>query len=97
MKGSSSRPWWILDSYLEHDMRAANRWDDVVRFPFRRPCCGGDHRADRDIQVRWWSEELSKNQYDGIIGLSQGAAMAALLVSMVSLVPGTYSVLRGLG
>jgi hypothetical protein len=38
-----------------------------------------------DIQVIWWSEELSKNQYDGIIGLSQGAAMAALLVSMVSL------------
>jgi len=33
--------------------------------------------------VQWWSEELSKNQYDGIIGLSQGAAMTALLLSMV--------------
>ena len=48
-----------------------------------------------DIKVKWWSEELSKNQYDGIIGLSQGAAMAGLLISMVSLIPGTYSVLRG--
>jgi hypothetical protein len=28
---SSSRPWWILDSYLEHDMRASDRWDDTVR------------------------------------------------------------------
>jgi Serine hydrolase (FSH1) len=27
---SSSRPWWILDSYLEHDMRACDRWDDTV-------------------------------------------------------------------
>jgi hypothetical protein len=26
---------------------------------------------------------LSENQYDGVIGLSQGAAMAALLISMV--------------
>jgi hypothetical protein len=34
-------------------------------------------------QVKWWSDELEKNQYDGIIGLSQGAAMTALLVSMV--------------
>lgn len=48
-----------------------------------------------DIQVKWWSEELSKNQYDGIIGLSQGAAMAGLLLSMVSLIPSTYSALRG--
>lgn len=37
----------------------------------------------RDNQVRWWADELSKNQYDGIIGLSQGAAMTALLISMV--------------
>ena len=48
-----------------------------------------------DIQVKWWSGELSKNQYDGIIGLSQGAAMAGLLLSMVSLTPGMYSVLGG--
>ena len=34
-------------------------------------------------QVKWWADELSKNQYDGIIGLSQGAAMTALLISMV--------------
>jgi len=27
---SSSRPWWILDSYLEHDMKASDRWDDTV-------------------------------------------------------------------
>jgi len=27
---SSSRPWWILDSYLEHDMTASDRWDDTV-------------------------------------------------------------------
>jgi hypothetical protein len=37
--------------------------------------------------VKWWSEELSNTQYDGIIGLSQGAAMVALLVSMVSTIP----------
>jgi len=60
---SSSRPWWILDSYLEHDMTASDRWDDTVK---------------------WWTDELSKNQYDGIIGLSQGAAMTALLVSMLN-------------
>jgi len=60
---SSSRPWWILDSYLEHDMKASDRWDDTVK---------------------WWSDELSQNQYDGIIGLSQGSAMTALLISMLN-------------
>jgi len=41
--------------------------------------------SDRwDDTVKWWSDELSKNQYDGIIGLSQGAAMTALLLSMLS-------------
>jgi len=60
---SSSRPWWILGGNLEHDMSAAARWDD---------------------SVRWWSEELSKNQYDGIIGLSQGSAMTGLLLSMLN-------------
>jgi len=60
---SSPRPWWILDRYLEHDMRASDRWDDTVK---------------------WWTDELSKNQYDGIIGLSQGAAMTALLISMLN-------------
>jgi len=59
---SSSRPWWILGSSLEHDP-SSGRWDDTVR---------------------WWSDELSKNQYDGIIGLSQGSAMTALLLSMLS-------------
>jgi hypothetical protein len=39
----------------------------------------------RSNQVQWWSDELSKNQYDGIIGLSQGSAMTALLISMVSI------------
>jgi hypothetical protein len=38
-----------------------------------------------DDVVRWWSEELSARQYDGIIGLSQGSAMAALLISMVGI------------
>lgn len=33
---SSSRPWWILDSYLEHDMKASDRWDDTV-------CCYYQH------------------------------------------------------
>jgi len=60
---SSSRPWWILDGSLEHDMSASRRWDDTVK---------------------WWSDELSKNQYDGVIGLSQGSAMTALLLSMLS-------------
>ena len=32
MDGSSSRPWWILDNSLEHDIRAIDRWDIVVRF-----------------------------------------------------------------
>jgi len=44
-----------------------------------------DTSDDRWTQtVQWWSEELSKNQYDGVIGLSQGSAMTALLVSMLS-------------
>ena len=35
---SSSRPWWILDSQLEHDMTASDRWDDTVRLiPFNLP------------------------------------------------------------
>jgi len=34
--------------------------------------------------IKWWSEELSKNQYDGVIGLSQGSAMTGLLLSMIS-------------
>ncbi|KAJ7136052.1 hypothetical protein C8R44DRAFT_869738 [Mycena epipterygia] len=33
--------------------------------------------------VKWWSVELSTHQYDGVIGLSQGSAMAALLLSML--------------
>jgi len=33
--------------------------------------------------VEWWSQELSNNRYDGIIGLSQGSAMTALLISML--------------
>ncbi|KAJ7716580.1 serine hydrolase FSH [Mycena maculata] len=37
-----------------------------------------------DTVVEWWSHELSAHQYDGIIGLSQGSAMAALLVSMIN-------------
>ena len=92
LNGSYSRPWWILNSDLEHDMRAGNRWNDVVSLPSTLSSCGGIHSADGIIQVRWWSAELSKNQYDGIIGLSQGAAMTALLVSMVSLRPVDWSV-----
>ncbi|KAJ6571743.1 serine hydrolase FSH [Mycena capillaripes] len=42
----------------------------------------GDSRWD-DV-VKWWSTELSEHQYDGVIGLSQGSAMAALLLSMVN-------------
>ncbi|KAJ7057875.1 serine hydrolase FSH [Mycena amicta] len=42
----------------------------------------GDSRWD--AVVKWWSDELSTNQYDGVIGLSQGSAMAALLISMIS-------------
>lgn len=46
-----------------------------------------------DDTVKWWSEELSKNEYDGVIGLSQGSAMTALLLSMLNhpeKVPGFY-------
>lgn len=32
-QGSGSRPWWILDQDLEHDMTVTNRWDDVVCTP----------------------------------------------------------------
>ncbi|KZO92283.1 hypothetical protein CALVIDRAFT_530257 [Calocera viscosa TUFC12733] len=43
-----------------------------------------DNRTDRwDETVRWWSEHLSEHPYDGIIGLSQGSAMTALLLSML--------------
>jgi len=34
--------------------------------------------------VKWWSDELSTTQYDGIIGLSQGSAMTGLLISMLN-------------
>ncbi|KAJ7512029.1 serine hydrolase FSH [Mycena galericulata] len=37
-----------------------------------------------DTVVKWWSDELSARHYDGIIGLSQGSAMAALLISMIN-------------
>ena len=47
MDGSSSRPWWILDSSLEHDMRATDRWNDVVSFPFGRSWCVDAYRTDR--------------------------------------------------
>jgi hypothetical protein len=80
---SSSRPWWILDSYLEHDMRASDRWNESVCFKIMS--CFNSERLIGYIQVGWWSGELSQNQYDGIIGLSQGAAMTALLISMVSI------------
>ena len=52
------------------------------------------HKLDwPDIkQVKYWSEELSKNSYDGIIGLSQGSAMTALLLSMAS-VPHFFDIL----
>ncbi|KAE8446538.1 hypothetical protein EG329_011870 [Mollisiaceae sp. DMI_Dod_QoI] len=45
-----------------------------------------DTRASKrwDETVKWWSDLLSKNTYDGIIGLSQGAAMTALLLSMLN-------------
>ena len=36
-----------------------------------------------ELTVEYWSETLSKNRYDGIIGLSQGSAMAAVLITMV--------------
>ncbi|KAJ7695503.1 serine hydrolase-domain-containing protein [Mycena rosella] len=42
----------------------------------------GDTRWDN--VVKWWSAELSVRQYDGVIGLSQGSAMAALLLSMLN-------------
>ncbi|KAJ7336359.1 hypothetical protein DFH08DRAFT_287127 [Mycena albidolilacea] len=42
----------------------------------------GDSRWE--VVVSWWSTELSERQYDGIIGLSQGSAMAVLLLSMVN-------------
>lgn len=35
------------------------------------------------LQVRWWSDHFARNRYDGVIGLSQGAAMIGLLVSVV--------------
>ncbi|EJT97012.1 hypothetical protein DACRYDRAFT_102688 [Dacryopinax primogenitus] len=44
-----------------------------------------DNTTNRwDETVRWWSEHLSENEYDGIIGLSQGSAMTALLLSMLN-------------
>ncbi|PRP85876.1 hypothetical protein PROFUN_06150 [Planoprotostelium fungivorum] len=33
--------------------------------------------------VKWWHDHLSAHSYDGIIGLSQGASMTALLLSMI--------------
>ena len=83
---TASRPWWILDNMvdLEFDPTQVGRWNDSVRrIPFVVPCCDAHLRALN--QVNWWSNELSTNQYDGIIGLSQGSAMTGLLLSMVSI------------
>ena len=44
--------------------------------------------------MKWWSDELSQNQYDGIIGLSQGSAMTALLISMVGATASPNSLLN---
>lgn len=35
-------------------------------------------------QVKWWNRHLFENTYDGIIGLSQGSAMTALLLSLLT-------------
>ena len=78
---SFSRPWWILDSY--EGMTAAERWEDTVRFNFT---CAFSTMLIGYEQVNFWNDLFSKNQYDGIIGLSQGGAMTGLLVSMVSFV-----------
>ncbi|KAJ7595730.1 serine hydrolase FSH [Mycena floridula] len=41
--------------------------------------------SDRwELTLRYWSDELSRKQYDGIIGLSQGAAKAAVLITMLN-------------
>ena len=69
---------------LEFDPTQVGRWNDSVRrIPFVVPRCDAHLRALN--QVNWWSNELSTNQYDGIIGLSQGSAMTGLLLSMVSI------------
>jgi hypothetical protein len=34
-------------------------------------------------QQDYWSKYLSEYQFDGIIGLSQGAAMCAVLIAMI--------------
>ena len=66
---------------MGYGMTAAERWEDTVHFhlicAFSRMLIGYD-------QVNFWNDLFSKNQYDGVIGLSQGGAMAGLLVSMVS-------------
>jgi len=79
----ASRPWWILDHHLEHNVDASDRWNETVCFPVPTAAATTATMLTKKGQVRWWSDELSKNQYDGVIGLSQGAAMAALLLSMV--------------
>ena len=84
MRGSPhsySRPWWILDSYVGYGMTAAERWEDTVRL---RSICAFSRMLIGYEQVNFWNDLFSKNQYDGVIGLSQGGAMAGLLVSMVS-------------
>lgn len=82
---SSSRPWWILDSNLEHGMTASDRWGDTVCSYHLMPAVWSLAMILIGCKkVKWWSNQLSKNQYDGIIGLSQGAAMGALLISMVN-------------
>lgn len=54
-------------------------WGERLEFDTSR----GDARWN-DV-IKWWSAELSTRQYDGIIGLSQGSAMASLLLSMASI------------
>jgi hypothetical protein len=37
------------------------------------------------LSVKYWSQLLSEKQFDGIVGLSQGSAMTAILITMVCL------------
>ena len=66
---------------MGYGMTAAERWEDTVCFNL---ICAFSRMLIGYEQVNFWNDLFSKNQYDGVIGLSQGGAMTGLLVSMVS-------------
>lgn len=83
MDSSPSRPWWILDSDLEHDIRATDRWKDVVSYAPTRSddekliIYKGGMVVTRAIQksIRWGYWPFTGRCYDGVATLHGKACL----------------------